>query len=264
MRWGCLMLAAVASLPGFALLRVIWSQSDYFGHGYLIPPVCLGLIFMRRDEVVRAVHTGASPAVGPALVLASALLLSAAVAGEIVTIAGTAIPILLGATAFAVAGWSLLRPLLLPLGFMLLMVPTPRFFEDRILLHLTHLVAQISSASMQALGYPVARIGNRILIPGQELFVEGACSGLTSVITLIPLAVVVAYFLSHGVWRRITIVASIIPIAMLFNIARVTITIAIVHHYGIEQAQGLLHEGLGIATFIGGTLVLVGMARVLR
>jgi exosortase len=117
---------------------------------------------------------------------------------------------------------------------------------------------------LQAAGYTITALGNRILIPGHELFVANACSGLTSIVTLSPLAVVVAYFLSHGTWRRAVLIASIFPIAVVANIVRVTATIALVVRFGPGVGEGLLHEGFGVVTFVGGTAALIGLARWLR
>ena len=87
---------------------------------------------------------------------------------------------------------------------------------------------------------------------------------LTSIVTLLPLGVVVAYLLSHGVWRRLVIVASVVPIAVVGNVARVVITVALVASRGIGYAEGMLHESFGVVTFAVGTLVLLLLARVLR
>ena len=264
LRWACVSLALLSALPGLLLLEIIWKRSEYLGHGYLIPVVCASLVFLRREEVLAALRDGPVPATGPLWVLLAALVETGAVAAEIVTLAGAGVAGLFAATAYALGGLRLLRALALPIGFLLLMVPPPRFFEDRVLLALTNLVAAWASAGMELLGFSVARLGNRILVPGHELFVEDACSGLTSVITLLPLGVVVAYFLSHGVWRRVAIVAAIVPLAVIFNVARVMVTIALVDDYGERFAQGVLHESLGLATFLFGTVALLGLARLLR
>ncbi len=87
---------------------------------------------------------------------------------------------------------------------------------------------------------------------------------LTSLITLLPLAVIVAYFMSHGIWRRVAIVASVVPLALAANILRVVATVKLVSIWGVEAAQGSLHESFGLATSILGTLAVVAVARRLR
>jgi exosortase len=180
------------------------------------------------------------------------------------TLAGIGIPLLLGATAYSVGGGRLLRACSVPLVFLLLMVPPPPQVQDRLLVGLKPIVARLAVGLLQELGYTIAGVGNRILMPAGELFVADACSGLTSLVTLTPLSAVVAYFLSHGVWRRLVVVASVVPLAILGNIARVAITVALVDRFGLGYAEGLLHETFGVSTFVVGTGALIAIAKALR
>ena len=83
----------------------------------------------------------------------------------------------------------------------------------------------------------MAASGNIILVPGHELFVANACSGLNSVVTLLPLAVVIGYFLCGGLWRRVVLVASVLPLAFFGNAARVAGTVMIVETCSDVDAQ---------------------------
>ena len=158
----------------------------------------------------------------------------------------------------------LLSPLALPLGFLLLMVPPPPSFTYDVLFRLKLAVTQASVGILQLAGQTIASDGNQILLPGTTLFVADACSGLNSIVSLLPLACIVAYFLSHGVWRRAIVVASVVPLAVGANLVRVIVTVTLVDSRGAEYAQGLLHEAFGLTTFVLGTLALLGLARVLR
>jgi exosortase len=125
-------------------------------------------------------------------------------------------------------------------------------------------VTHVSITILHAAGETVVAEGNTILVPGHTLFVADACSGLTSIVTLLPLACVVAYFLSRGFWRRAVVVASVIPLAIAANVARVVATVALVSRLGTEIAQGVLHESFGLVTYVVGTLAVIGVAKVLR
>jgi exosortase len=264
LRWACVVSALLALLPGLRLLSWIWDRSDYLAHGYLIPAVSLWLVWVRRDELLRILQEGKAPASGPLWVGLAALFESVAVAGEVASAAGLGLPLLLAATAYALGGRPLLVAAGMPIGLLALMVPPPGFVLDRVLMDLKNIVVVVSVEILHALGYTVAAMGNRLLVPGHELFVAHACSGLTSIVTLSPLAVVVAYFMGRGVWRRAVIVASIVPLAMLGNIIRVTGTVALVSSHGIEYADGLLHESFGMVTFLAGTVALLVVARLVE
>lgn len=264
LRLACLIVSLLATWPAFHLLSFVWMSSDFLAHGYLIPVTSAGLLWLRREEIRASLSHATSPVLGPLVVLVAALFQAGALLAEAGTFAGIGVVLTLAATGYAVGGQPLLRTVALPLGFLLLMVPPPGFLQDQLLFGLKEAVIRISVAFLQAIGFSIAATGNRIFVPGHELFVANACSGLTSVVTLLPLAVVVAYFLSYGWWRRLVLVGSVVPIAVAGNVVRVVVTVALVSWRGIEYAEGLLHESFGLATFIAGTIVLVTFARVLR
>jgi exosortase len=264
LRWACLACALAISVPGLLKLSRIWERTEYLGHGYLIPLVAAWLLYRERTVILRAFSIGPPPVLGPLLVFATASLEVLAVFGDVIFAAGVGIPLLLAATAYAIGGRELLVLTRLPLGFLVLMVPPPGFLINRLLFDLKLFVTKVSVAILQVSDFPVAADGNQILVPNHTLFVADACSGLTSIVTLLPLAVIVAYFLGRGVWRRLVIVASIVPLAVGGNVVRVLVTVYFVSSQGIEFAQGLLHESFGLTTFIVGTLCLLGIARLIR
>jgi len=264
LRCACLAFAGVACVPGLVQLAFLWQHSEYLGHAYVIPITAIWLGFSRRARIAYALHHAPGGRGGVVLVLLASLFEAVGVLSQAGTLAGIGIPLLLASTAYAVGGIRLLRACSVPLVFLLLMVPPPTSLQDRLLAGLKPVVASVAVALVQQLGFTVAVVGNRILTPAGELFVADACSGLTSLVTLLPLAGVVAYFLSHGIWRRLVVVASVVPLAVLGNIARVAITIALVDRFGLGSAEGLLHESFGVSTFVVGTVALIAVAKALR
>jgi exosortase len=204
------------------------------------------------------------PPLGALMVLAAGLFELLMTVGDVATGAGLGIPILLASTAYAIDGRRLLRPLALPFGFLVLAVPPPGFVMNELLTNLKVLVTGFAVRLLQATGEPVFVDGNRIDVPGHSLFVADACSGLTSIVTLLPVACVIAYFGANGVWRRALIVVSVIPLAMGANVLRVFGTVKLVSWIGIDAAQGALHESFGYLTFVLGTLAVGLVTRLVR
>jgi exosortase len=260
----CLAAAGTLVWPALLLLSRIWERFEYFGHGYLIPAVSAVLLLQEREEIASAYRRRRPPALGWLATGAAALLVAGGVIGDAMTLAGIAIPILILATLFAIGGRELAAACAVPVGFLLLMVPPPGALVTRALVELKLWVTTIAIHALQLFGVPVAATGNQIHVPGHTLFVADACSGLTSIVTLVPLACVVAWFVSHGLWRRALIVAAVVPLAMLANVVRVVVTVLGVERLGIEFAQGLLHESFGLATYVVGTIALLGVAKALR
>jgi exosortase len=96
---------------------------------------------------------------------------------------------------------------------------------------------------------PALREGNVIHLPDTALFVAEACSGLRSLMALITLGVVFAYFYRKSWFERAVIVLSAIPIAIVVNALRVALTGVLAYRYGRAAGAGVLHEFQGLITF---------------
>jgi exosortase len=134
---------------------------------------------------------------------------------------------------------------------------------------------------MQILGIPVLRQGNVIELKPlhsfetKKLEVVEACSGIRSLMTLITLAVVFAYFTHpksdpdhpgtarYGMLRSAIIVLSAVPIAILTNALRVSGTGVLAHYYGTQVADGFFHSFSGWVVYIVAFLILFGVGWVL-
>jgi exosortase/archaeosortase family protein len=115
----------------------------------------------------------------------------------------------------------------------------------------------------------------------KKLEVVEACSGIRSLMTLVTLAVVFAYFThprsndgsgkggrfgwlrSYGFWRSSILVFSAVPIAILTNASRVSGTGILAHYYGTQVADGFFHSFSGWAIYIVAFLLLFGVGWIL-
>jgi exosortase len=240
-----------------------WRVYESYGHGYLMLLVAGWLAWTNRAQLAAAMRDLAPPRFGALAVLAAASFEILAFIGDLRFAAGLGVPLLLGAVAYAVGGAGLLRALGLPLVFLALMVP-PGFLIRPLLVRLKLVVTDLAVALLRSFGEPVLATGNQILVPGHSLFVADACSGLTSIVTMLPIACWVAFALLPDGWRRAALVASVVPVAIVANVIRVAVSVKLVPVVGVQAAQGVLHEGFGVAAFVVGVLALFGFARLLR
>ena len=252
-----------ALLPGLGLLSEVWSTHDYYSHGYLVPLFSLWLAWARRRRLPAAAGSHLAGLVGlvGALVVYSAGLLL-----EDPTLAGLG---LVGAVVGAVVhrwGTAGARRLAFPLAFLLFMVPVPPTWLTPIIVGLQFIVSATAVTLVDLGGIEVFRQGNVIeLATGESLFVAEACSGITSIVTLLPLGCVLAYFTERGLWKRALIVAAVIPIAMLGNLIRVVATIVAADAWGVDRATtGSLHDSAGVLTFVLACVLLIGFGSLLR
>jgi exosortase len=115
-------------------------------------------------------------------------------------------------------------------------------------------------------GVAIYREGNVMTLPDDKsLFVAEACSGITSLITLIPIGVFVAYFTEGRLSRRLVLIAAVLPIALAGNLLRVILTVLIAIHVDLETAtSGPLHEWAGVGTYVIGCGCLLGIGALMR
>ncbi|HKA14957.1 MAG TPA: exosortase/archaeosortase family protein [Myxococcota bacterium] len=251
---------AVVFVPGVIALAQRWASAEYFQHGFLVPVVSLAAAHPRIRGLGPSERHGRALA-GLAAALAGYAL--GLVAGE-VALTGVA---LVGAIAAMVGyrwGVSGLRRLAFPLAFLLFMVPPPEPTVLPVATWLQTLASAGAVAVLHALGVAVLRDGNVMHLPGGgALFVAEACSGITSLLSLIPVGVLLARFTQTRTWQRIALVASVVPAALLGNVIRVIATVIAAGTYGVDRAtSGALHEFAGVLTSAFAVLLVVtfGMA----
>src|SRR5690606_49949 len=136
-----------------------------------------------------------------------------------------------------------------PLFFLFLMVPLPQSLVNVVAFPLQLIAADWAVTVLYYLRIPALREGNIIHLPEATLFVADACSGLRSLMALITLGVVFAYFFRKSWVERLIIVAATIPIAIVVNSLRVALTGILTYQFGEQAAEGAIHEFQGLITF---------------
>jgi exosortase len=161
-------------------------------------------------------------------------------------------------------GRRVFQVLAFPLCFLFLMIPLPQSLVNVVAFPLQLTAADLAVNALYYIGIPALREGNIIHLANAPLFVAEACSGLRSLMALITLGVVFAYFFRKSFWERAILVASTIPIAILVNSLRVAITAVLTHYWGEAAAGGPVHELQGLITFGIAFLALMAEARLLQ
>jgi exosortase len=164
--------------------------------------------------------------------------------------------------------WYLLgRPyvhaLALPLAFLFFMIPLPAILFNTITLPLQLLATQVSTFALQLVQLPVYREGNIIYLPHTTLEVAEACSGLRSLVSLLALAVVLAYITQRRLSSRWILTLSAIPIALVANAFRIWATGVLAHRYGAQAAEGFYHTFAGWLVFVVALGLLLGVGGLL-
>jgi exosortase A len=225
-----------------------WIRMPDFSHGFLIPIVSLYLIYERRRQCSVLNPSGHWTGL-PLLLLGVMLFLLGNLATEYFTMRFSMLVVLGGIILFLL-GKEFFKTLLFPLVLLIFMIPIPSVLMDRVTFPMQLFTSKVAAGSLDLIGIPVLREGNIIQLANTSLEVAEACSGIRSLISLLALSVVFAYFSQNRPWKRIVLVLSTFPIAIIANAARVTGTGILAHHYGDKVAQGFFHGFSGWILFV--------------
>jgi exosortase len=163
-----------------------------------------------------------------------------------------------------ILGWEHLRILILPILFLLLMIPIPAIIFNQVAFPLQLFASQFGELSLAALSIPILREGNLIHLANTTLEVAEACSGIRSLISLLTLGIVYGYYMESRNWLRTLLALATVPIAILANGIRITGTGITAHHYGAEAAEGFLHGFSGWLVFVLAFAMLFMLHRTLK
>ncbi|HXA50397.1 MAG TPA: exosortase/archaeosortase family protein [Candidatus Acidoferrum sp.] len=247
-------LLLVCYAPVLRRLMFQWINDEDMGHGFFVPVIALFIVWQRREELL-ALKLKGNPW-GMLLVLASgALLIVSTLGAELFTARLSFLFTLIG-VLWTLGGTLLLRKLAFPLFLMFFMVPIPAVIYNRITFPLQILASQLADSALTVLQVPVIRNGNVLELPNQKLNVVEACSGIRSLLSLTFLSLVYGYFFEKKTWVRAVLFFSTIPIAIIANGSRVTIT-ALFTQIKAELAEGFFHEAQGWVIFMVALVFLI-------
>jgi len=251
-----LALTALAFIVLFAkplttLARDWWNLPEA-GHGLLLAPVAIWLAW--RAGI--APDAKANPKLGIAILVFAVLVRSASgLAAELFTMRGSVIIALVGLTVFHFGLRQVLR-WWLPFTLACLSIPLPELVTQAVALPLQFKASRMGAALLEMRGVPVRLMGNVIQLPGRQLFVTEACSGLRSITALLSMAVLLSALLLKSPISRILLVLLAFPVAIFINGIRVFLTGFLVFFVSPALGEGFMHETEGWLLFLVSLFVL--------
>ncbi len=240
-----------------------WYNDENYSHGLLVPFIAGYALWQNRAEL-RATAIRPMTWLGGILLSGAVLLLWAGTVGAEMFITRISFLLAIISLVLYFGGKDWLKRMFFPLLLLLLAIPIPMLIFNRIAFPLQLIASDYAARVINLIGIPAFREGNVIELAQMKLEVVEACSGIRSLMSLATLAVTYAYFAEAKWWRRIALVASVIPIAIVTNAARVTVTGVMAHYRGEEAAQGFQHAFSGWLMFLVAMILLLTVAQLLR
>lgn len=231
-----------------------WSIDPNFSHGFLIPVVALYMIWHKRESLqkipARPVNAGIF-----IIIIGMLAHIAGNLGAELFVQRISMLITLFGAVLF-LHGVRMCKALLVPLFYLLLMIPIPSIIWNKIAFPLQLFAAARASEMIQLISIPVFREGNILHLANTSLEVVDACSGIRSLTSLLALSGAFAYISPLKAGNKWVLFLSAIPIAVAVNVFRLTVTACAAVWIGPETAHGFLHDMSGLIVF-GAALVLL-------
>ena len=277
-----LIAATLAFLYATVLVKLgkDWWTDENYSHGLLVPFIIGYIIWLEFGDLKKAAKNQSMWFGLAAIAAALGALLIGTLGAELFT-QRISLVLMLAAIVVYFFGVKILRLLVAPFVLLLLAIPIPQIIFNKIAFPLQLWASQAAVWGIRLFAVPSVRKGNVIeLLPRGATQIVGlevveACSGIRSLMTLVTLALILAYFTRErreritpggaffsfakdfDFWRTLILMVSAVPIAILTNAARVTATGVLTYYYGKQINEGLWHDLSGWLVFVIAFVLLV-------
>jgi len=251
----------LAYFPVWQNLISAWSRSDEYSHGFFIIPLAVFIAWRKKDKLSSLPVKPSSW--GLVIAISGILVYLVSYFAEIVTLASLSLVMVLAGGIIYLYGFGIFRELLFPTFLLLFMIPVPAQIYAKLTIPLQLFVSKTSTWLAAALGLPIYREGNVIHLADRTFEVVQACSGLRSMISLLTLGAVFAYFTLRSNFLRTILFFSAIPGAIFVNIIRVLLMVLVYHFFTYDLTTGTIHTVFGLVIFLLALAFLIGVRALL-
>jgi exosortase len=258
--WFTILLIGVY-FPILSKLVLQWSTDDDVSHGFFVPLVAGYIAWQRREKLLNMEWKPAWWGIG--LLIWAGLQAYLGMLGAELFLQRTAFLFSLVGVLLILGGTAVVRQLAFPLLLLPFMIPLPTVVYNQITFPLQLFASWVAEKSLDVLNIPVIRDGNILELASQKLSVAEACSGIRSLLSLTFLSQVYAYFFDRKLWMRWVLLVATIPIAIIANSARVTLT-GVFSEIDPSLAEGFFHEAEGWVIFVVALVILVVVHQLLN
>jgi exosortase C (VPDSG-CTERM-specific) len=223
------------------------ARHDLHSHILLVPLVTAYLLYTGRKSLPGVYRTSVAGTVAFAAIGLAALVAAFAWRGSVSandhhTLMALAFVSFVAAGGFLLFGSKWMAAAALPFAFLIFMVPLPDAAVNAL-----ETASKLASADATALyfsiaGTPMVRNGTIFELPGITLEVAQECSGIRSSWVLFITSVLAAHLYLKSPWRRLLLVAFVIPLGILRNGFRVFVIGLLCVHIGPHMIESIVHR----------------------
>jgi exosortase len=237
--------AVWAYWPTLVELVETWDSQPDYSHGYLVIPVALCFLWVRRRQFP-GFSTGLAWS-GLGLIGLAFAMRWVAARYWLEQVDGWSMLVWIAGVVGLFGGYRLLWWSLPSIAFLWFMIPWPYSVERWASLPLQRIATHLSCWVLQFLGQPALAEGNTILLGEHHLEIEQACSGLRIFVGIIALAFAYVVLARRSWWENVLICLSVMPVALTANAARIVVTGLLYQYASTEAAKTFSHDVSGWA-----------------
>jgi exosortase C (VPDSG-CTERM-specific) len=253
---------AIVLLVAFAqpLLMLInyAAGSELYSYILLIPFVSAYLLYLRRDQLPKKYVADLPLTI---VFLAAGLgvpvfrycldFAGRAPAGNLYLVLSTlSFLCCLAAGGFFFFGRDWMRAAAFPLAYLIFIVPMPDAMADALETASKYASAEVANLFFHLSGMPFLRAGPIFQLPNMTIEVAQECSGIRSSWVLLMTSILAANLFLKTPWRRLALVAFVIPLAILRNGFRILVIGLLCVNVGPQVIHSLIHRRGGPLFFV--------------
>jgi exosortase len=216
--------------PNFLVLIAFWQSDPNYSHGFLVVPIALYILWQQLASPEPRASDIRTPAPWWGWLSLVPLLAVRSIAYEWNAYwleTATILPVI-AALVWSFGSWPLLRRIWPAIAFLVFMLPLPQVVNSWLALPLQKIAASSSSFLLQLSGIWVIPVGNVINLSTphgmEQLDVALACNGLRMLMTMAATVTAAIILIPLPTWKRITLLLSVVPIALVSNMVRIVAT----------------------------------------
>jgi len=250
-------LLAAFGQPLLALMNYV-AASELFSYILLVPFVSAYLLYLRRDQLPKNYVIDLPLAIVFLAVGFGVLMLRycldfarPAPAGNLYLVLSTiSFLCCLAAGGFFFFGRGWMRAAAFPLAYLIFMVPMPNAMADALETASKYASADVANILFHLSGTPFLRAGPVFQLPNITIEVTQECSGIRSSWVLLMTSIVAGNLFLKTPWRRLALVALVIPLAILRNGFRILVIGLLCVNVGPQMIHSLIHRRGGPLFFM--------------
>jgi exosortase C (VPDSG-CTERM-specific) len=230
------------------------ARSPLYSHILLVPLVAGYLLFDQRGSL----PSPGRRSTGGTLVLGAAGLAALAAGigwresssvNDHLALMALAFVSLVAAGGFLFLGSRWMAAAAFPVAFLIFMVPLPDAAVQRLEDASALASAEAAALYFAVAGTPLVRHGTVFELPGVALAIAQECSGIRSSFVLFITSILASHLFLETGWRRIILVAFVIPLGILRNGFRVFVIGMLCVHVGPHMIDSVIHHRGGPVFF---------------